>query len=110
MYKKHNIREYSVTFDARIAKIDGMVIDDDGDTSYWVDGKLHRVDGAAIEHLNGDRSYWVNGVLHRTDGPAVEDIDGAVRYCIHGNQLTEEEFKEVTQSDEHLNWYLLSVL
>ena len=56
--------------------------------------------------------YWFNdhGTLHRIDGPAVIQSNGNNSYWIHGNQLTEEEFNDITQSEEHLNWYLLKIL
>ena len=25
---------------------------------------------------NGDKEWWLNGKLHREDGPAIEDADG----------------------------------
>jgi hypothetical protein len=31
---------------------------------------LHREDGPAIEWADGDKSWWVNGRRHRLDGPA----------------------------------------
>lgn len=39
----------------------------------WInsDGKLHRDDGPAIEHINGTKEWYINGELHREDGPAV---------------------------------------
>ena len=32
-----------------------------GDRSWYQNGKLHRVDGPAIEWANGDRQWWING-------------------------------------------------
>lgn len=65
---------------------------------YW-NGKIHRPekDGPAIERLteNGiiKKEYWVNGKLHRTDGPAIEDSENLAKYyLVKGLQLGEDEF------------------
>lgn len=45
---------------------------------YYVDGKLHREDGPAVEWVgekscfSGYKSWYKNGELHRLDGPAIE--------------------------------------
>jgi hypothetical protein len=46
-------------------------------TKYWyLNGKLHRTDGPAIERVNGTKEWYLNGKQHRTDGPAVEWDNG----------------------------------
>ena len=40
-------------------------------TKYRYGGKLHRLDGPAIEYRNGDIEYWQFGKRHRIDGPAI---------------------------------------
>jgi hypothetical protein len=58
---------------------------------YWyLNDKLHREDGPAIEYANGDKSWYLNGKYHRTDGPAVERAIGTKRWYLNGDQLTEE--------------------
>jgi len=44
----------------------GIIEYSDGSKSWWVDGKLHRLDGPAIERLEdhtgpGHKEWWVNG-------------------------------------------------
>lgn len=39
------------------------------------DGRLHRLDGPAIEWANGDYYWYKDGKLHRTDGPAIKTGD-----------------------------------
>ena len=34
-------------------------------------GKLHRVDGPAIEYSNGTKEWYINGKRHRLDDPAI---------------------------------------
>ena len=47
------------------------------DRAEWFqDGKLHRLDGPAIEWANGDEHWYQEGKLHRLDGPAIEYADG----------------------------------
>ena len=43
---------------------------------HYVNGKIHREDGHAIEEIYGGRKkWWLNDDRHREDGPAVEDVD-----------------------------------
>ena len=48
------------------------ITDSAGTVRWYVDGKLHREDGPAIEYTNGDESWYLNDNLHRSDGPAVK--------------------------------------
>jgi hypothetical protein len=65
----------------------------DGDKRWYLNGKLHREDGAAVEWANGSKSWWLNGELHREDGPALEWADGDKRWYLNGKCVTEEEHK-----------------
>jgi hypothetical protein len=91
--------------------VNNPIIDANG-TKRWRNerGQLHRLDGPAYIIPDGSQCWYLNDKLHRLDGPAVESDDGYKEYWIHGNDLTEEEFNEITQSPEHLNWYLLQIL
>lgn len=42
---------------------------------YTLNGKLHRIDGPAMEWSDGDNFWYLNGQLHRTDGPAWKFTD-----------------------------------
>ena len=59
-------------------------------------GKLHRLDGPAIEISNGYKAWYVEGKRHRLDGPAIEDSDGYRAWYVEGNKLTEQQFKALT--------------
>lgn len=61
-------------------------IDSRGTKKWWVDRKLHRVDGPAIEFTNGTKKWLLNGKRHRTNGPAVEWEDGTKEWYINGEQ------------------------
>jgi hypothetical protein len=58
---------------------------------WYLDNKLHRTDGPAIEHAIGTREWWLNGNRHRTDGPAYEGANGTRFWFLNDIQYTEEE-------------------
>jgi hypothetical protein len=69
----------------------------DGTTSsgYNHNKTLHRVDGPAYEGADGSRSWWVDGKLHRVDGgPAVEWADGTRSWYVDGKRLSEKQFEK----------------
>lgn len=54
-----------------------MTIDEDGTVRWRNDlGRLHRLDGHAVEYLSGTKCWYQNGYYHRLDGPAIENSDG----------------------------------
>jgi hypothetical protein len=66
---------------------------------YYLDGKLHRLNGPAIESYNvaGGRAWvrwwYFHGEFHRTDGPAYEDARGFLGWYLHDQQMTKEEWE-----------------
>ena len=46
---------------------------------------------------NGTKYWYLNNKLHREDGPAMEFIDGGKYWRINGERLTEEEFNQRTK-------------
>ena len=38
-----------------------VAVESNGSKSWWLNGKLHREDGPAVECANGDKSWWLNG-------------------------------------------------
>jgi hypothetical protein len=58
-------------------------------TKYWyLNGKLHRTDGPAIERSNGTKYWYLNGKLHRTDGPAIERSNGTKSWWLNGKKYS----------------------
>jgi len=53
-----------------------LKIDKEGNKRWYLNGKLHREDGPAIEYSDGTKFWWSNGILHRIDGPAMEFSNG----------------------------------
>ena len=44
---------------------------------WYINGKLHREDGPAVEYTNGQTEWYSNGLLHREGGgPANEKLHG----------------------------------
>ena len=63
-------------------------------TKYWyLNDKLHREDGPAIELVNGSKFWYLNAKLHREDGPAIEYANGGKYWCLNGKHLTQEEHR-----------------
>ena len=65
-----------------------------GDKFWYLNGKLHREDGPAVEWADGYKSWYLNGKLHREDGPATEYADGEKFWYLDGTNYTEQEFNE----------------
>jgi len=72
-----------------------LKIDNEGNRFWYLNGKFHRLDGAAIEWSNGDKEWYANGLKHRDNGPAVEWSNGTkmwykngelyrIRWCYRG--------------------------
>ena len=66
---------------------------ENGTKEWYLNGKLHREDGPAIEYNDGNKDWYLNGKRHRVDGPAIEYADGYKAWFLNGVRLTEEEWK-----------------
>ncbi len=79
----------------KLHRIDGPAIQySNGDKSWYKEGKKHREDGPAVVCANGDKSWYKEGKLHRLDGPAIEDYNGVKYWYIDGKEYTEAEFNK----------------
>ena len=74
-----------------------------GRIEWKVDGKLHRLDGPAVEWSDGSKEWWVNGLRHRLGGPAIDWIDGYQRWFIHGTEISQEVLED---PDLYAMWLL----
>jgi hypothetical protein len=61
---------------------------------YYLNDKLHRKDGPAIEYSSGSKFWYKNGLLHRIDGPAVEYSDGYKQWYYEGKLIKCKSQKE----------------
>ena len=102
-YIKYEVRVYSSGnkywyINGKLHREDGPAIERTNGTKQWyINGKLHREDGPAIEYANGDKYWYLNGKRHREDGPAIEEF-GTKFWYINGEELTEEEFNNRNNS------------
>ena len=71
-------------------------VDTDGTKAWFLNDKLHREDGPAIEYAEGTKCWYLNGNLHREDGPAIEYASGDKRWFLNGKELTKQEHKKAT--------------
>ncbi len=75
-------------------------IDDIGTKRWFLNHKLHREDGPAVEYANGSKSWWFHGKRHREDGPAIELTDGYKSWYLNGNLIncaSNEEFLKLVK-------------
>ena len=75
-----------------------VTVDVHGTTRWYLDGKLHRENGPAVEYADGNKWWYLNGKRHRADGPAVEYADGTKEWYMNGVKLSEVEFLKRTKS------------
>jgi len=61
-----------------------------GHKEWYLDGRLHREDGPAVEKAYGDKAWWLNGYLHREDGPAVEFANGYKEWWLNNEEVDPE--------------------
>ena len=72
--------------------------DADGDKRWYLDDKLHRTDGPAVEYADGYKVWYLDGKRHRTDGPAIEYPNGDKYWYLNGKQIdckSQEEFERL---------------
>jgi len=70
------MKTYTVTVDAAKTK------------RWYLNDKLHREDGPAVEYADGTKHWYLNDNLHREDGPASVWADGTKYWYVNGEQLT----------------------
>lgn len=58
------------------------------------EGKLHRLDGPAVEWGNGTKEWYKHGKRHREGGPAVEHTDGYKEFWVDGDLNRKEYWAE----------------
>ena len=96
--KVNDIGTKSWYLDGKLHRIDGPAIEDANGSKYWyLNGKLHRVDGPAVEYADGSKRWYLNGKLHRIDGPAVENANGSKYWFLDGKQLTQAQWLEAVK-------------
>ena len=76
------------------------IIKNDIGTYYYKDDScatLHNDNGPAYEHKSGYKSWYVNGKLYRIDGLAIEFPDGTTAWFLNDKECSEEEHKRLVK-------------
>ncbi len=51
---------------------------------WYLNDKLHRENGPAVEYNNGGKYWYLHGQRHRIEGPAIEGSCGTKEWYLHG--------------------------
>ena len=79
----------------KLHREDGPAIENANGTKYWcLNGKYHREDGPACEYADGSKYWFLNGKLHREDGPACEYASGNKEWYLNGKYLSKDEWEK----------------
>lgn len=80
---------------------------DNPDMSHWSDpeGRLHRVDGPAVETSDGYQAWYRHGILHRDDGPARQFPDGRQQWWINGSLVRSADPPGYSMDTDRSGWY-----
>ena len=90
----------------KLHRLDGPAIEHpNGSKEWYQNDKLHRLDGPAFEHPNGTKSWYQNGKLHRLDGPAIEHPNGDKTWWVE-NKLHRLDGPAIEWSNGHKEWYI----
>ena len=74
------IRKYTSESSCQITGYDSNFKLQGGDVVYFLDGKVHRINGPAVISSDHELFIWVkNGKVHRDDLPAVESHDDSLQ-------------------------------
>ena len=69
-----------------------MKISHTGTKRWYLNGKFHREDGPAIEHISGEKQWYLHGNLHRENGPAIEQPNGERHWYLNNRRYSFEEY------------------
>ena len=83
--------------DDKLHREDGPAVEYTDGRTWYLNGKLHRVDGPAMEYYNGSKYWFLNDKFHRTDGPAIELTSGTKYWFLNGVEYTEADWFKQTQ-------------
>ena len=80
-------------------------IDKHGTKHWYLNDKLHREDGPAIEYEDGTKEWCLNGKYHREDGPTVEWADGTKSWSLNDEDVHPETIVDLWLSRGVFCWY-----
>ena len=90
MIEKYGIKKWYL--DDKLHRADGPAVEFPGTKMWFLDGEIHRIDGPASEQ-NNTKSWYQYGKLHRMHGPAIEHSNGFKEWYIQGQHYTKEKYK-----------------
>ena len=70
---------------------------------WWVDGKLHRLNGPALISADGTENWYLNGKRHREGGPAIEN-EKIKEWWMFGKRHRLDGPATVIPGDEKMWW------
>jgi hypothetical protein len=83
----------------KLHRLDGPAAEYYNRDKFWYqNGLRHRIDGAAVEFNNGTKYWYQNGLCHRIDGPAIEHNEGKKYWYYKGNYIkcsSQKEFERL---------------
>lgn len=86
--------------------VENYTVSAGGTKRWYLDEKLHRVGGPAVEYTNGEKYWYLNGLLHREDGPAVErSVDKDEVWYLNGKRHREDG-PAVVYGNGAVEWWL----
>jgi len=86
----------------------GLIINERETSYYYLNDKLHREDGPAIERRNGDKEWWIHGKCHREDGPACEYAFGKF-YFLNDQEFSEQDYWKEIERRKSLGYILSKI-
>jgi (2Fe-2S) ferredoxin len=81
-----------------------------GTKCWYLNSKLHREDGPAVEYPDGTKHWFLNGEYHCEDGPAVEYPDGIKHWYLNGKVVTWQQVFRQAKNQEQQVRVLISAL
>ena len=85
-------------------RLDGPAVESPLVKEWWVNGKRHREDGPAVYYYD-KLEWWLNGKRHCTNGPAVEDINGDKEWWVDGKPHREDG-PAIEYNDGYKEWWI----
>ena len=76
-----------------------------GTKIWYLNEKIHREDGPAVEDANGTKFWYLNDKRHREDGPAIERFDGTKEWFLNDKEVHPETLVDLWLEREVFCWY-----
>ena len=71
---------------------DGLTKHADGSKIWYLNDRIHREDGPAVEYSDGSKIWYIHGKRHRENGPSMEYADGTKYWYLNDREYSEEAY------------------